>query len=263
MANVKGKGRLSEILGTGAHRRPTHYRSSARLTHAERRARKTVVDLSAMPERVDQQAELDAAVLAGIKHRDSVLVDKRRRATNRRFMDQGGGNDYYERVWDAASPRERQIARSHFDTTLLRKCLAGQQKGAKFPTSKAPISAVFHSFRLIFGRAIIFWSGLAACLVAWHMQAVHDNIERHERELNAILKHHQIHLYGQKDKKYLMVQSSFAWKIMVHHNRRVRAPAAAPRARGQAAAAPEEPRPRRLPQDGQIAQIVADAARAR
>ncbi|KAH8058141.1 hypothetical protein JL720_14052 [Aureococcus anophagefferens] len=127
MANVKGKGRLSEILGTGAHRRPTHYRSSARLTHAERRARKTVVDLSAMPERVDQQAELDAAVLAGIKHRDSVL-------------------------------------------------------------------------------------------------AVHDNIERHERELNAILKHHQIHLYGQKDKKYLMVQSSFdAWKIMVHHNRRVRA----------------------------------------
>ncbi|KAH8057665.1 hypothetical protein JL722_6755 [Aureococcus anophagefferens] len=55
------------------------------------------------------------------------------------------------------------------------------------------------------------------------MQAVHDNIERHERELNAILKHHQIHLYGQKDKKYLMVQSSFdAWKIMVHHNRRRR-----------------------------------------
>ena len=162
MANVKGKGRLSEILGTGAHRRPTHYRSSARLTHAERRARKTVVDLSAMPERVDQQAELDAAVLAGIKHRDSVLVDKRRRATNRRFMDQGGGNDYYERVWDAASPRERQIARSHFDTTLLRKCLAGQQKRAKFPTSKAPISAVFHSFRLIFGRAIISRNGLEA-----------------------------------------------------------------------------------------------------
>ena len=30
---------------------------------------------------------------------------------------------------------------------------AGQQKRAKFPTSKAPISAVFHSFRLIFGRS--------------------------------------------------------------------------------------------------------------
>ena len=33
---------------------------------------------------------------------------------------------------------------------------------AKFPTSKAPISAVFHSFRLIFGRAIISRNGLEA-----------------------------------------------------------------------------------------------------
>ena len=39
----------------------------------------------------------------------------------------------------------------------------GQQKGAKFPTSKAHISAVFHSFRLIFGRAIISRN----CLEAW------------------------------------------------------------------------------------------------
>ena len=39
---------------------------------------------------------------------------------------------------------------------------AGQQKRAKFPTSKAPISADFHSFRLIFGRAIISRSGLDA-----------------------------------------------------------------------------------------------------
>ena len=38
----------------------------------------------------------------------------------------------------------------------------GQQKGAKFPTSKAQISAVFHSFRLIFGRAIISRNGLEA-----------------------------------------------------------------------------------------------------
>ena len=38
----------------------------------------------------------------------------------------------------------------------------GQDKRAKFPTSKAPISAVFHSFRLIFGRAIISRSGLEA-----------------------------------------------------------------------------------------------------
>ena len=41
-------------------------------------------------------------------------------------------------------------------------CPSGQQKRAKFPTSKAPISAVFHSFRLIFGRAIISRNGLEA-----------------------------------------------------------------------------------------------------
>ena len=39
---------------------------------------------------------------------------------------------------------------------------SGQQKRAKFPTSKAHISAVFHSFRLIFGRAISSWSALEA-----------------------------------------------------------------------------------------------------
>ena len=41
----------------------------------------------------------------------------------------------------------------------------GQQKRAKFPTSKAPISAVFHSFRLIFGRAIIPRSALEAWML--------------------------------------------------------------------------------------------------
>ena len=44
-------------------------------------------------------------------------------------------------------------------------CLAGQDKRAKFPTSKAHISAVFHSFRLIFGRAIIFRNGLEAWML--------------------------------------------------------------------------------------------------
>ena len=48
----------------------------------------------------------------------------------------------------------------HFDCAS--PFLAGQQKRAKFPTSKAPFSAVFHSFRLIFGRAIISRSGLEA-----------------------------------------------------------------------------------------------------
>ena len=39
---------------------------------------------------------------------------------------------------------------------------AGQEKRAKFSTSKAPLSADFHSFRLIFGRAIISGNGLEA-----------------------------------------------------------------------------------------------------
>ena len=57
--------------------------------------------------------------------------------------------------------------------TLVRKRLSGQtsaggqvkgrsHKRANFPTSKAHISAVFHSFRLIFGRAIISRNGLEA-----------------------------------------------------------------------------------------------------
>jgi len=41
----------------------------------------------------------------------------------------------------------------------------GREKGAKFPTSKAPLSAVFRSFRLIFGRAIISRNGLEAWML--------------------------------------------------------------------------------------------------
>ena len=41
----------------------------------------------------------------------------------------------------------------------------GQEKGAKFPTSKAHISASFHSFWLIFGRAIISRNGLEAWML--------------------------------------------------------------------------------------------------
>ena len=39
---------------------------------------------------------------------------------------------------------------------------AGRETGATFPTSKAPLSVAFHSFRLIFGRAIISRSALDA-----------------------------------------------------------------------------------------------------
>ena len=43
--------------------------------------------------------------------------------------------------------------------------LPGQDKRAKFPTSKAPFSAGFHSFRLILGRAIISRNGLEAWML--------------------------------------------------------------------------------------------------
>ena len=49
---------------------------------------------------------------------------------------------------------------SKLGAAWLTRCLPGQEKSAKFPTSKAPLSAVFHSFRLIFGRAIISWNML-------------------------------------------------------------------------------------------------------
>ena len=42
---------------------------------------------------------------------------------------------------------------------------SGQEKRAKFPTSKAHISAVFRSFWLTFGRAIISWNGLEAWML--------------------------------------------------------------------------------------------------
>ena len=47
----------------------------------------------------------------------------------------------------------------------------GQHKRAKFPTSKAPLSAVFHSFRLIFGRAIISRNGLEAWMLFYSTRA--------------------------------------------------------------------------------------------
>jgi hypothetical protein len=43
--------------------------------------------------------------------------------------------------------------------------VAGQDKRAKFPTLKPHISAVFHSFRLIFGRAIISRNALEAWML--------------------------------------------------------------------------------------------------
>ena len=47
----------------------------------------------------------------------------------------------------------------------------GQDKRAKFPTSKPHISAVFHSFWLIFGRAIISWDSLEARMLFFGTRA--------------------------------------------------------------------------------------------
>ena len=63
-----------------------------------------------------------------------------------------------------------------FFAILLESCggdlpLSGQQKRAKFPTSKAHISAVFHSFWLIFGRAIISRNGLEAWMLFFGTRA--------------------------------------------------------------------------------------------
>ena len=66
---------------------------------------------------------------------------------------------------------------AHFD--LARSWLhPGQEKGAKFPTSKAPISVVFHSFRLIFGRGIISRNGLEArTFFFWNARARNGQVE--------------------------------------------------------------------------------------
>ena len=58
----------------------------------------------------------------------------------------------------------RSMRRSHEDVAA-HLSPDEQQKCAKFPTSKAHISAVFHSFRLIFGRAIISRNGLEAWML--------------------------------------------------------------------------------------------------
>ena len=48
---------------------------------------------------------------------------------------------------------------------VFREPVTGQEKSAKFSTSKAPLSAVFYSFRLIFGRAIISRNGVEAWML--------------------------------------------------------------------------------------------------
>jgi len=64
----------------------------------------------------------------------------------------------------AATLLQAHVSRAPFSAFTLASD-AGQDKRAKFPTSKPPISAGFHSFRLIFGRAIISRNGLEAWML--------------------------------------------------------------------------------------------------
>ena len=64
-----------------------------------------------------------------------------------------------------AGGRVASDAAKRVDVLRLASPAPGQDKRAKFPTSKAPFSAVFHSFRLIFGRAIISRNGLEAWML--------------------------------------------------------------------------------------------------
>ena len=83
-----------------------------------------------------------------------------------------GGASFKTRVTE---PSPQHYETQNITTGVLRlstqrnvpgtKFMTGQQKRAKFPTSKAPISAIFHSFRLIFGRAIISRNGLEAWML--------------------------------------------------------------------------------------------------
>ena len=87
---------------------------------------------------------LDGLEVVRVERRRELLEEAPDRDAARELLLHGGdGEERLRRVLVAAAP-------------------PGQDKSAKFPTSKAPLSASFHSFRLIFGRAIISRNGLDA-----------------------------------------------------------------------------------------------------
>ena len=63
------------------------------------------------------------------------------------------------------APTRAQSRGAASGAAAARTSFPGRHKRATCPTSKAPISAVFHSFRLIFGRAIISRSALEAWML--------------------------------------------------------------------------------------------------
>ena len=75
-----------------------------------------------------------------------------------------GFADDVERIF-AECPAGKARGGSRAARSARDRSETGQDKRAKFPTSKAHISAIFHSFRLIFGRAIISRIGLEAWML--------------------------------------------------------------------------------------------------
>ena len=67
-----------------------------------------------------------------------------------------------ERAVASSALRDPAIFQDLRTAALENPPQTGQEKGAKFPTSKAHISVVFHSFRLISGRVIISRNGFEA-----------------------------------------------------------------------------------------------------
>ena len=101
---------------------------------------------------------------------DYVEILRRRGFDVRRHPQMKAANDMWGKLLSAGhkSMRRQHNPRAQkFDWTgnRWRQWYAAQEKGATFPTSKAPMSAVFHSFRLIFGRSIIPRSALEACVL--------------------------------------------------------------------------------------------------
>ena len=88
----------------------------------------------------------------------SKIVGRSRRRL-RRIMHMSSSSS---RVAEIASAVSRARA-SRLETSFLMWRRPGQEKGEKLPTLEAHISIVFHSFWLIFGRAIISRGELKAC----------------------------------------------------------------------------------------------------
>ena len=68
----------------------------------------------------------------------------------------------YNMCLELMDPKEDIFGRLQL---VMPESMPGQDKRANFPTSKAPFSAIFHSFRLIFGRAIISRNVLEAWML--------------------------------------------------------------------------------------------------